>query len=185
MQENMTSRAKNYLLILLQTIFIVQFFAQSKADSLLQSQNKNFGKLILEEGIFSDHYFIGTKEVSKKDFKLKLADNETAYNKYKSARLNNNISGVVAILSGIACHTLYKGWSDNHFDSRTPVAYRGTEPFPTIAVIGTGLGAVGGTILFFVSRKNYFRAIELYNSNPKTNLSFNINQTGLGLVMKF
>jgi hypothetical protein len=181
----MNLRAKFYLLIFLQTIFIVPLFSQSSMDSLLQSINKKFAKLILKEGMFSEHYFIDTLEVSKKEFKLKFRDNETAFNKYKSARLNNSIYGVVALLSGIACHVIYKGWSDNHFDPRTPVTLRGTEPFPTIEFIGTGLGALGGTILFFVSRKNYFRAIELYNSYPKTNLSFGINHSGFGLVMKF
>ncbi|MDR6299916.1 hypothetical protein [Mesonia maritima] len=127
-------------------------------------------KLGREELDISSGYFIGNKEVPKREFKNVLSTNEKAYKEFKRGKFYNTTGIIVGTAS-----TVYLG-----------ITIGSGEDVETEEYVGGGLGLLGGLLLIIGGKSLINKSVETYNSSLEE-VTFQLGATkdGIGLTVNF
>lgn len=129
------------------------------------------GDLSYSYRTFRNNYFIGHQQVASETFMEKLGENPQALKKFKSGRslqvAGDIVGGIGAFCVGFDLGTRLGGGKGN------------------VALLAGGGGVmVGGIIMMITGRNKMNNALTLYK-NGKTNLGFNLGDSGVGLCLNF
>ncbi len=136
-------------------LFTVLSFSQEKTNTKLLD--------------ISSGYFLGNKELSKKEFKNILSQNDKAYKEFKSGKTIQTTGIIIATASAI-----YLGVGI------------GSDSIETEGYIGGGLGLVGGLLAIIVGKSMINKSVKTYNNSVKE-VTFTLETVpnGLGLAINF
>lgn len=117
----------------------------------------------------SSGYFLGNKEISRKEFKQILSSNEKAYKEYKSGKIIQTTGTVIGAASAI-----YLGVGI------------GSDNIDTEGYIVGGLGLVGGLLAIVGGKSMINKSVKTYNNSIKQ-ITFKLDTTaqGIGLTINF